>query len=461
MRNDCINLWKDCLSVIKDNVPEATFTTWFSPIVPLSFTNDILVVQVPSQFFYEYLEEKFIDLIQKTLHRVIGPNTKLMYRIVVENTTHTTVDLDSIGKSAGYEKNKPKSNANKSPQILTEVDSQLRPNYNFDNFSEGISNRLARTAGLTVAESLGTSPFNPLFLYGQPGVGKTHLLHAIGNRIEELNPGKRVLYISAYLFLVQYTDAVRNNTVNDFINFYQHIDALLIDDIQQLAGKTGTQNTFFHIFNYLHQSRKQLVLSCDTQPVLVQGLEDRLLNRFICGLTAELNKPDLELRKKILKNKIRQEGAHFPEAVITYIAENVTESIRDLEGVIVSLAARSIIDDHEIDLELAQLVVSNTVKIKKKEITVEWIREVVCNHFSLDQQLFSTKSRKREIVQARQIAMYLVRKYTAFSSSKIGELLGKKDHATVLHALKTVRDLMDIDLSFRNNVNRIEEKLQV
>lgn len=461
MNSNCKFLWEKCLEVIRDNVPDATYKTWFRPIIPLSYENDVLVVQVPSQFFYEFLEEKFIDLLQKTLSRIIGPQTKLMYRVLVENTSNTTVDFDSAGKSSYIEKPRQVKNINKSPQAFTELDSQLKPNYNFDNFFEGVSNRLARTAGLTVAESpIGSCAFNPLFLYGQSGVGKTHLAHAAGSRIKQIYPNKRVLYVSAYLFQVQYTDAVRNNSVNDFINFYQSIDVLIIDDIQEFAGKTATQNTFFHIFNHLHQCGKQLVLTCDKAPILLSGLENRLLTRFKWGLTAELEKPDLELRKLILKNKARQEGITFPEEVINYVAENVTDSVRDLEGIIVSLTAHSLINNKEIDLELAEKVVGISIKIEKKEITVDRIQDTVCEHFDLDKLLISSKSRKREIVQARQIAMYLSKKYTDYSFARIGELVGNKDHATVLHACKTVKDLIEIDISFRSNVERIEKTLK-
>ncbi|MCL1941996.1 MAG: chromosomal replication initiator protein DnaA [Candidatus Azobacteroides sp.] len=454
-------LWGNCLDVIKDNIPETTFNTWFLPITPIKYEENILVLQVPSQFFYEYLEEKFIDLLQKTLCRIIGPNVKLMYRVVVENTTHTTVDLDSVGKSNGIEKKRPVKNANKSPQVFSDLDSQLRPNYNFDNFFEGKSNKLARTAGISVADSpLGSTPFNPLLLFGQSGTGKTHLVHAIGSRIKEKQPGNRVLYISAYLFQVQYTDAVRNNTVNDFINFYQSIDALIIDDVQEFAGKTGTQNTFFHIFNHLHQCGKQLVLTCDRDPGLLQGLEERLLTRFKWRLTAELEKPDLELRKLILKNKVRQEGVKLPDSIIDYISEHVTDSVRDLEGIIVSLMAHSVINGKEIDMELTEKVVGMFIKIEKKEITVERIKETVCNFFSVSQELIDSKTRKREIVQVRQISMYLSKKHTNLSLSRIGCMVGNKDHATVLHACNVVEGLIEVDHSFRSKIENIERILQ-
>jgi len=455
------NLWKKCLDVIKDNLPEETFRIWFLPIVPIKYENDTLVLQVPSQFFYEYLEDKFIDLIQKTLCRIIGPNVKLMYRVVVENTTFTTVDFDSSGKTVDAGKPHFSKNVNKSPQIFTEVDSQLRANYHYDNFLEGKSNKLARIAGISIADSpLGATPFNPLFLYGPSGVGKTHLIHAIGNRMKGRQPNVRVLYVSAYLFQVQYTDAVRNNTVNDFINFYQSIDVLILDDIHEFAGKTATQNTFFHIFNHLHQCGKQLVLTCDKAPIMIQGLEDRLLTRFKWGLTAELEKPDLELRRLILRNKIRQEGVVFPDAVIEYIAEHVTDSIRDLEGIIVSLMAHSILNNKEIDLEMAKKVVGMSVIIAKKEITVDNIKEAACDYYSLDETLLGSKSRKREIVQTRQIAMYLSKKYTNLSYARIGALIGKKDHATVLHACNTVRDLMEVDASYRSQVEDVEKILK-
>ena len=449
------------MDVIKDNLPEETFKIWFLPIAPIKYENETLVLQVPSQFFYEYLEEKFIDLIQKTLCRIIGPNVKLMYRVVVENTTNTTVEFDSIGKIHDTEKQRPNKNVNKSPRIFSEVDSQLRTHYSFDNFFEGKSNKLARIAGISVAESpIGSTSFNPLFMHGQSGVGKTHLMHAIGNRIKEKNPNKRIIYVSAHLFQVQYTDAVRNNTVNDFINFYQSIDVLILDDIQEFAGKTATQNTFFHIFNHLHQCGKQLILTCDNPPSQIQGLEDRLLTRFKWRLIAELEKPDLDLRKLIMKNKIRQEGIVLPDPVVDYISEHVTDSIRDLEGIMVSLMADSVINDKEIDMEMTERVVGMSIDVKKKEITVERIRGTVCDYYSLEEDAIFMKCRKREIVQARQVAMYLSKKHTGLSSAQIGALIGKKDHATVLHACKMVKDLIETDQSVRTDVEVIEKKLK-
>lgn len=310
------------------------------------------------------------------------------------------------------------------------------------------------------AEKPGKTAFNPLFLYGESGVGKTHLVQAIGIRIKEKDPSARVLYLSSHLFQVQYTNAVRSNTVNDFINFYQSIDVLLIDDIQDLAGKTGTQNTFFHIFNHLHQNNKQLVLTSDRPPVSLEGMVPRLLTRFKWGLTAEVERPDYELRRNILLNKIHQDGLPISEEVVDYIARNVADNVRDLEGIIVSLMARSTIFNREITIDLAERVLSTSVHVEKKQVTIELIQEKVCGFYDMDPKLLQAKTRKREIVQARQISMYLSKKYTDYSLSRIGDILGRKDHATVLHACKTISEQLEIDKALRANVLEIEESLK-
>ena len=304
--------------------------------------------------------------------------------------------------------------------------------------------------------------FNPLFIYGPSGVGKTHLVNAIGTRIKELYPEKRVLYVSAHLFQVQYTDSVRTNHFNDFITFYQTIDVLIIDDIQEFAGVTKTQNTFFHIFNHLHQNGKQLILTSDRAPVMLQGMEDRLLTRFKWGLVAELEKPDTELRKNILRNKIRQDGLTISESVISYIAENVNESVRELEGIVNSLLAQSILFKRDIDIELTQRIVRKAVKCAEvKPVTVEDIIDKVCEYYKVDTSTIHTKTRKREVVQVRQVAMYLAKKHTDTSSSKIGQMIGKKDHATVLHACKIVKDQVDVDKAFKAEIDEIETTLRV
>jgi chromosomal replication initiator protein len=462
MQRDFQILWTQCLNVIKDIVPEAVFNTWFVPIVPLSYEDNKFTIEVPSQFFYEYLEEKYVNVLKVTIHRVIGKGTILNYRIVVDSALveppkpkGTTIIPGNLSPN----RNPPP--ATKAPlPFVQDFDSQLNSKHNFDNFFEGLSNRLGRVAGESVAKDPGKTTFNPLFLYGPSGVGKTHLCHAIGARIRELHPGKRVLYVSSHLFRLQFTDATRKNTVNDFLYFYQNLDVLIIDDIQEIIGLDKTQNTFFHIFNHLHQLRKQLILTSDKAPVDLQGMEERLVTRLKWGLTAELLRPDLELRKKILKNKVDRDGIVISEEVLSYIAKNVTDNIRDLEGILVSLMANSVINNREIDLALAKRVISQAVRLEKKQITIPMIQEIVCKYFNLEQSLIQTPSRKREIVQARQLTMYLSKKYTESSFSHIGKVIGRKDHATVLHACKIIKDQIEISKSFRIAVEEIEVQIK-
>ncbi len=453
-----VGLWNRCLEVIRDNVPEQAYKTWFLPITPLKYEDKTLVVQVPSQFFYEYLEDKYVDLLRKTLYKIIGEGTRLMYNIMVDKSSRKTVDYESTQRTIIPQKTVVDKVI---PQVpVPELDPHLNPEYNFETFIEGYSNKLSRSVAEAVALNPAKTIFNPLFLYGASGVGKTHLANAIGTKIKELYPEKRVLYVSAQLFQVQYTDSVRNNTTNDFINFYQTIDVLIIDDIQEFAGVTKTQNTFFHIFNHLHQNGKQLILTSDRAPVLLQGMEERLITRFKWGMVAELEKPTVELRKNILKNKIHRDGLLFPQEVIDYIAENVGDSVRDLEGIVISIMAHSTIYNKEIDLELAQRIVRKVVNSENKSVTVDDIINVVCKHFGIDTAVIHTKSRKREVVQARQVAMYLAKNHTDFSTAKIGSLIGQKDHATVLHACKTIKELKEVDKTFRAEIDDIQSALK-
>lgn len=464
IESNCVRLWEACLQVIRDNIPETTYNTWFVPIVPLKYENNTLTLQVPSQFFYEYIEEKFVDLLRTTLHKVIGPDAKLMYNVMVDKSSERTVDLSPSNRSNTLN-NSHVPTTNKAPGLLAapavqDLDSQLNPDKNFENFIEGDSNMLSRSVAEAVAKSPAKTAFNPLFIHGVSGVGKTHLANAIGIRIKEMYPELRVLYVSAHLFQVQYTDSVRNNTTNNFINFYQTIDVLIIDDIQEFAGVTKTQNTFFHIFNHLHQNGKQLILTADRPPVLLQGMEERLLTRFKWGMVAELERPSVELRRNILKNKIHRDGLQFPPEVIDYIAENVNDSVRALEGVIVAVMAHSTIYNKDIDLDLVQRIICKIVKTETKTITIDGIIDKVCNYFEIDTSVIHTKSRKREVVQVRQIAMYLAKKHTDSSSSKIGKLIGGKDHATVLHAYKIVKGQCEVDKTFRADVEGIEALLK-
>ena len=464
MESNYQNLWNKCLNIIRDNVSDSVYNTWFSPIIPLKLENLEFTIQVPSQFFYEYLEEKYVDLIHSTLNRIVGKGAVLNYRVIVDNTSksHTTLQSEKIGTLSAEKK--ASNGLNKTPGTLEQPvqawNANLNSKYGFYNFFEGKSNKLTRTVADAVAENPGKTTFNPLFIHGGSGVGKTHICHAIGNKIREKYPEKKVLYISSHLFQVQFTDASRNNVSNDFVNFYQGVDVLIIDDIQEFAGKEKTQNIYFQIFNHLHLLGKQIILTSDKAPVDLQGLEERLISRMKWGMTAELSKPDLELRKKILSNKIKQDGLDISSEIVDFIAENVTEHVRDLEGIITSLVAYSLVYNREVDLALARRVISQTVKLEKKQITLEKIQDVVCNYFNVEIKLIHSKSRKREIVQARHVTMFLSKKYTDSSYSHIGNMVGKRDHATVLHACKTVQNSLDIDKSFQLAMKDIEDLLK-
>ena len=467
IENNLKEMWNRCLQVIKDNVPEKTFTCWFEPIEPIKYENNTLFIGVPTLFFYEMLDGPFLNIMRKALEKGIGEGTQLQYKVMVVKDNQdekSTVDMKGSDRSTDIIV-RPIENGNKTPNPMQaiapqDLDPHLNPNYTFSNFIKGSSNELSRTVGETVAKEPAKT-FNPLFLHGPSGVGKTHLTNAIGTRIKELYPEKRVLYISAHLFQVQYTDSVRTNQFNNFIKFYQGIDVLIIDDIQELAGATKTQQTFFHIFNHLHQNGKQLILTSDRAPVMLQGMEDRMLTRFKWGLVVELEKPDLELRKNILHNKIAYDGLKIPENVINYIAENVSDSVRELEGIVTSLLAHSILLKREIDMDLAERIVRKAVICcESKPATIETIISKVCEHYNIEESAIHTKTRKREIVQVRQIAMFLAKKHTDNSASKIGQLIGKRDHATVLHACKTVKDLIEVDKSFKTEIEEIEASIK-
>lgn len=455
-------LWNRCLKVIKDNISEAAYSTWFEPIVPLKYENGEFVLQVPSMFFYEYIEEKFAELLRVTLYREVGEGTKLLYRIMVDKAATTTIPAEDKTVVAERVPDKiVKSGINPfEPVVQQDIDPQLNAAYNFNTFIEGTSNKLARAAGISIANEPGKTIFNPFFLFGKSGVGKTHLVNAIGMMTKQLYPEKRVLYVSANLFQIQYTDAVRRNETNDFLNFYSNIDVLILDDIHEFMDKQGTQKTFFHIFNHLHQNGKQIIMTCDRAPGSLEGMEERLLTRFQWGLSAEIEMPDFELRKAILKSKIYKDGLEISEEVIDYIAANVTDSVRNLEGVLVSLLAHATLTDEDIDLALAEKVVGKVVAATPNVISVEKIRDMVCDYFALPLDAVMSKTRKREIATARQVAMYLSKQYTKSSLSVIGKLIGGRDHATVLHACSVVNDLMDTDKNFRMSVKELEQRLK-
>lgn len=437
-------IWDKCLDIIKDNVPELNYAKWFQPILPLKYQDDCLWIQVPTHFYIEQLEEQYSDLLAKVLHRVNGKPTRLMYQVQISDTQ---VNIAAEKKQRSQ-----------IPQ--QELDSQLIDKLSFEGFVEGESNRLARTAGVSIAANPGKTIFNPLFVYGKSGVGKTHLLHAIGNAAIEKNPRTRVLYVSSHIFQVQYSQAYLQNKINDFIHFYQSVDVLLIDDIHELSGKTGTQNVFFHIFNHLHQLGKQIVFTCDRAPKDLVGVEDRLMTRFKWGLTAEMRQPDYQLRVDILRRKMQQNGLELPEEVVEYIARHAKDNVRDLEGILTSLIAHSIIEGRNVDLRLCRQVVENSVEVFDEEkLSVENIEEEVCRYYHLEKNILHSRSKKQEVARARQVAMFLSKKYTDKSYAYIGEVMGKRNHATVIHACKLVEQSLDLDKALHNDVQKIESSL--
>ncbi len=475
MARDFQDVWLNCLKIIKDNVPPVSFKTWFEPIVPIKLEESILTIQVPSSFFYEYLEEHFIDILRKTLRKELGTGAKLEYHVVMEangipNSKPITVVLPTQNKTEL--RNKPVSmpvNQDykiKNPFVIPgikklHVDPQLNPEYTFINFVEGECNRLARSAGMAVANAPGKTAFNPLLIYGNSGLGKTHLAQAIGIQIKERFPHLVVLYVNAVKFQTQFVEAIRTNNSNDFLHFYQMIDVLIIDDVHEFAGKDKTQDTFFHIFNHLHQAGKQIILTSDKAPIELQGLEQRLLSRFKWGLSADLQPPDFETRVAILKQKTYKDGIVLSDEVMEFLATSITNNIRELEGALVSLLAQSTLNRKQLTLELAAEIVEKLVKNTKREISIDFIQKVVCDYFGLPSDVLHTKTRKREIVQARQIAMFFSKNLTKSSLSTIGSLIGGKDHATVLHACKTVNNLIESDKRFKGQVEDIERKLKL
>ena len=469
------SVWNNCLEFIKDNIQPQASKTWFEPIKAVKLTDTSLSIQVPSKFFYEWLEEHYVKILKVSLIKELGVTAKLVYIIKMENTYGNkqpfTEKIPSSNRSAvkSQEVDIPLNNKNpelRNPFVIpgirnVKIESQLNPNYSFENFLEGDSNRLARSAGLAVATKPGGTSFNPLLIFGGVGLGKTHLAHAIGVDIKDKYPEKTVLYISAEKFTQQYIDSVKKNNRNDFIHFYQIIDVLIIDDVQFLSGKSGTQDVFFHIFNHLHQNGKQVVLTSDKAPVDMQDIEQRLLSRFKWGLSAELQNPDFETRVSILKNKLYRDGVDMPEDIIEFVAKNIKTNVRELEGAIISLIAQSSFNKKEITIDLARQIVEKFVKNTKREVSIDYIQKVVSDYFQMDIDTLQSKTRKRHIVQARQLAMFFAKKFTKASLASIGSQIGKRDHATVLHACKTVDNLSSTDKQFRKYVEDIHKKLSV
>lgn len=477
MKKNCKAVWDSCLKVIKDNISHQSFKTWFEPIKPVKLEENVLTIMVPSQFFYEWLEEHYIALLKKTIKKELGPDGRLEYSIIMDSNYNTanapyTVRFPASNKSATtnpsvnmpIDLNKGSSKDIPNPFIIPglkkiKVNSQLNENYSFDNFIEGDCNRLARSAGFAVANNPGKTAFNPLLIYSNVGLGKTHLAHAIGLEVKNNFPDKTVLYVTSEQFTNQYIDAVKNNSHNDFVHFYQMIDVLLVDDIQFLVKKEKTQEIYFHIFNHLHQSNKQLIITSDKPPVEMEGMNARLLSRFKWGLSADLQVPDLETRIAIIEKKLYKDGLEMPKEVIEYLAYSISTNIRELEGALISILAQASLNKKAITLDLAKKMIDKFVKNTTREISIDYIQKVVSDFFSLPLEAIHSKTRKREIVQARQLAMYFSKKLTKASLATIGLHCGNKDHATVLHACRTVNNLIETDKQFRIYVEELDKKI--
>ena len=466
------DVWNNCLTIIRDNVTAQNFKTWFKPIKAVALEDKTLTIQVPSQFCFEWLEKHYLTLMKKTIMREIGKDAKLEYNILLENSSDKKPYISKVPSSGQADvKNKPismpismNSSSIRNPFIIPglqkiNINPQLNESYTFDSYIEGECNRLARSAGFAVSQNPGGTSFNPLFIYGSGGLGKTHLANAIGIEVKNNHPEKIVLYVSADKFLTQFVDAIKDNKRNDFVHFYQSIDVLIIDDVQFLCGKEKTQDVFFHIFNHLHQNKKQVILTSDKAPVDIIGMEQRLLSRFKWGLSADLQSPDLETRLAILKKKIKKDGIDIPYEVIEYIAYSITTNVRELEGALISLLAQSSLNRKEITIDLAKNMLDKFVKNTVREVSIDYIQKVVCDYFDIPIETMKSKTRKREIVQCRQLAMYFSKQMTKNSLAMIGKHCGNKDHATVLHACKTVNNLADTDKRFKGYISDIKKKL--
>ena len=446
-------VWKECLNIIKENVPFLTYNTWFLPIKPYELSNFNLKISVPNDYFVEWIEEHFNTLLNKTIQQVLGDEGKITYIISEDddepiiNITQTVQEKTPLLQNTVVEKEK--------------FESFLNPKYLFENFIKGDGNQLARAAAYAVSESPGQTSFNPLFIYGGVGLGKTHLIHAIGNKILEKSPEKKVIYLSTDVFTVEFVEAVQSNTVNDFSNLYKSMDALIIDDIQFLIGKEKTQDLFFNIFNTLHQSGRQIILSSDKPPKDLKGLNERLVSRFQWGLTTDIQPPDFETRIAILKNKSETFGTKLSPDILEYIANNIVSNIRELEGCLIKLLANASLVGRKIDIELARKTVKEISSTKKINISIDYITKIVCEHFEVEENKVREKNRKKEVVEARQVAMYLSKILTKSSLKTIGLHFGGRDHSTVLHAHKTIENGVAADPKIKETVDSIKNKIEM
>ncbi|MBM4167848.1 MAG: chromosomal replication initiator protein DnaA [Ignavibacteria bacterium] len=466
--------WNKCLQQIQAQISTLSFKTWFQPIVPLRLEGNTLTVQVPSQFFYDWLEEHYHGLIHATISETIGVGAELYYAIAADNGHTSEEDLATLQRSFGsnglatgastslsaHQPFSPHTTIRAQERQML-VQSNLNPRHTFENFIKGDSNQLARAAAMAVANNPGGTSFNPLVIYGGTGLGKTHLMHALGNHALALGKAQRVLYVSSEKFTIEFVEAIQSDKVNEFSLFYRSVDLLIVDDIQFFSGKEKTQDNFFHTFNTLYQFGKQIVLSSDVPPKELKGLDERLISRFQSGLTADIQPPDLETRIAILRKKSDENNLELAQDVIEYIATNVTRNIRELEGCLISLLARASLESREVNLGLARDVLRMVVQEPKNPITIEAIQRVVCDYYDIPLDLMRAKTRKQEIVSVRQIAMYLAKELTNSSLKTIGLHFGGRDHSTVIHAYQSVDDRITTDGNFKSEIDQLTRRIQL
>ena len=472
MPSHCETIWNNCLTAIKGQVSEQSFQTWFAPIVPQKLESNTLTLQVPSQFFYEWLEEHYLALLRQVIGQELGAQGKLEYAVIVDKATNQQNPW-AIGLPVQQPRSTQANNAHQeasstaqSPFELkhfkdTSRISQLNPNYTFDRFIEGDCNQLAKSVAQAVAKKPGGTSFNPLMFYGKVGLGKTHVVQALGNEVKTNFVDTFVLYVSSEQFTTQFIESLRNNSVQDFTHFYLQADLLILDDVQFLAGKEKTQEIFFHIFNHLHQASRQIVMTSDCPPRDLRGLQERLLSRFKWGLTADLQQPDFETRMAIIHSKLEAHNIAMGDDLVEYIAHSVDTNIRELEGVLTSLMAHAALKQRAIDLELAKQVLTDLIHEIDTEVSIDYLQKVVSEHYNISLEDLQSKTRKKEVVMARHIAMHLAKEYTDHSLKSIGQYFGGRDHSTVIHALQAVNDMFVTVPKFKSSMEELKRKIKL
>jgi len=467
-------VWQSCLAKIQGQVTSLSFKTWFQPIVPIKLDGKEITVQVPSQFFYDWVDQHYNSLVRETIAAVLGQDAKLYYSIASEDAepasglARVDTQLPPFAPPSREAQSPftqpqplfpPRAAFRQSEQPIAQ--SNLNPRYTFENFIKGDSNQLARAAALAVGNNPGGTSFNPLVLYGGTGLGKTHLMHALGNHAIALGKAKRVVYVSSEKFTIEFVEAIQSDRVNEFSYFYRSVDLLIVDDIQFFSGKEKTQDNFFHTFNTLYQLGKQIVLSSDVPPKELKGLDERLISRFQSGLTADIQPPDLETRIAILRKKSEDNSFELGQDVVDFIASNVTSNIRELEGCLISLIARASLDNREITVDLAREVLRMVVNESKSSINIDQIQRTVCDFFDIPEDLLRAKTRKQEVVSARQVAMYLSKELTNSSLKTIGLHFGGRDHSTVIHSCQAIQDRLKTDSAFKQNVDQLRRRIEL